>query len=101
MRLLLFLAVPVLLTSCAANAPSPLLKAPPKKATVITVVEQQDPVITVKGRRCKFVKPAQPKPLARPLPVENPQKLIDVLTDKLIEWDVYGDKVDDIFKCKP
>lgn len=101
MRLLLFLAVPILLSSCAASAPSPTLKAPPKKATVITVVEQQDPVITVKGRRCKFVKPAQPKPLTRPLPLENPQKLIDVLTNKLLEWDGYGDKVDRIFKCQP
>lgn len=94
MRLLLFLAAPLLVSSCAASAPPP-------RATVITVVEQQEAAIVVKGKRCKFVKPAQPKSLPRPLPLNNPQKLIDVLTDKLTEWDKYGDKVDSIFKCKP
>lgn len=81
MKLLCFVLVPFLMCSCAASIPSP-------SATEIVVVAQ---------KKCYIVKPAQPKDLSRPLPIENPKKLIDLLTNKLNEWagpGGYGDKVE-------
>ncbi len=63
--------------------------------TVTTV--RPVPVTKVNTIHVKCNLPRQPSPLARPLPLENPQKLIDRLTVKLDEWagpNGYGDKVE-------
>ena len=60
-----------------------------KRDKNVIIVQAKPKTITVK---CDL--PPQPSPLARPLPLDSPKKLIDRLTKKLSEWTSYGDKVE-------
>lgn len=87
MKHVLLIAATTLLCSCAAHAPRTVVY--PSSGTVI--------VKAPKNKKCQIIKPEQPEPLKRPLPLEDPQKLIDLLTVKLDQWagpGGYGDKIE-------